>query len=204
MPRFREQLGLRQSADDWLKSINNINKNLQSQGLSAYATENIENMRSMGFDIIKDKNGNDIVARSRKNQELYKSLPEEMTKGIRQNVIYDVRKAKQEEENRKRKEGEDDGDEEGDGTIGDGFGDPWDEIDDYYELAQTFVKEWNNLLAEAWARGINVPMYSLSLHEALSIMSNGIGGRGQLDMYRDIIRNEMSGLRQMVNDLEHQ
>lgn len=200
MARFREQLGLRQSADDWLKSINNINKNLQSQGLSAYATENIENMRSMGFDIIKDKNGNDIVARSRKNQELYKSLPEEMTKGIRQNVIYDVRKAKQEEEKRKRRE---QNEEEDENDEPEDIGDPWDEIDDYYELAQTFVKEWNNLLAEAWSRGINVPMYSLSLHEALSIMSNGIGGRGQLDMYRDIIRNEMSGLRQMVNDLEH-
>lgn len=193
MARFREQLGLRQSADDWLKSINNINKNLQSQGLSAYATENIENMRSMGFDIIKDKNGNDIVARSRKNQELYKSLPEEMTKGIRQNVIYDVRKAKEEERKKRPEPPEPPEPPE----------DPWDEIDDYYELAQTFVKEWNNLLAEAWARGINVPMYSLSLHEALSIMSSGIGGRGQLDMYRDIIRNEMSNLRQMINDLEN-
>jgi hypothetical protein len=201
MARFREQIGLRQSADDWLKSINNINKNLQSQGLSAYAKENIENMRSMGFDIIKDKNGNDIIARSRKNQELYKSLPEEMTKGIRQNVIYDVRKAKQEEENRKRREQNEEDDENDEPED---IGDAWDEIDDYYELAQTFVKEWNNLLAEAWAKGINVPMYSLSLHEALSMMSNGIGGRGQLDMYRDIIRNEMSGLRQMVNDLEHQ
>lgn len=201
MARFREQLGLRQSADDWLKSINNINKNLQKQGLSAYANENIENMRSMGFDIIKDKNGNDIVARSRKNQELYKSLPEDMTKGIRQNVIYDVRKAKQEEEKRKRREQNEEDDENDEPED---VGDAWDEIDDYYELAKTFVTEWNNLLADAWSRGINVPMYSLSIHEALSIMSNGIGGRGQLDKYRDIIRNEISGLRQMINDLEHQ
>ena len=201
MARFREQIGLRQSADDWLKSINNINKNLQSQGLSAYATENIENMRSMGFDIIKDKNGNDIVARSRKNQELDKSLPEEMTKGIRQNVIYDVRKAKQEEENRKRRE---QNEEDNENDEPEDVGDAWDEIDDYYELAKSFVTEWNNLLADAWARGINIPMYSLSIHEALSIMSKGIGGRGQLDMYRDIIRNEISGLRQMINDLEHQ
>lgn len=192
MARFREQLGLRQSADDWLKSINNINKNLQKQGLNAYANENIENMRSMGFDIIKDKNGNDIVARSRKNQELYKSLPEEMTKGIRQNVIYDVRKAKEEERKKRPEPPEPPEPPE----------DPWDEIDDYYELAKAFVTEWNNLLADAWSRGINIPMYSLSLHEALSILSDGIGGRGQLDMYRDIIRNEMSNLRQMINDLE--
>lgn len=197
MARFREQLGLRQSADDWLKSINNINKNLQKQGLNSYARENIENMRSMGFDIIKDKNGNDIVARSRKNQELYKSLPEEMTKGIRQNVIYDVRKAKEEEKKRQQ-------DEEDENEDNDTIGDAWDEIDDYYELAKAFVTEWNNLLADAWSRGINVPAYSLSIHEALSIMSNGIGGRGQLDMYRDIIRNEILDLRQMINDLENQ
>ena len=137
---FRDQLGLRQDADSWIKSINNILGNLRAQGLDEYAAENIKRLEAFGFTVRENNKGELVISRGAENADLYNSLTEQTTKEIRNKDIFDVTKAKANKKWRevREQELEDEDDIEDDDDI----------YDDIYD--DDYIEEPEGLRNNAW------------------------------------------------------
>lgn len=136
---FRDRIGLRQDADSWIKSINNILGNLRSQGLEEYAVENIKRLQAYGFDVRVNNNGEIVISRGAANADLYYSLTEQTTKEIRNKDIFDVTKAKANKKWRDEREQEELEDEDEDELEDD---------DDIFE--DDYIEEPEGLKNNAW------------------------------------------------------
>lgn len=188
MPSFRESIGLRQDADSWLKSMNNIIDRQINQGLFDYANENLNTLKNFGFETVRSKNGAEHISRNAHNKALYKQFTESMTTQIRKQAITDTKKAKARERNRKK------------GGGAPPRGDKYDALSEYYEIAQALQAAYNEMIAEAYQHGIT-GLENIDLYDAMSILNEGHGGRGDSDQYRTLARNTEDELWQQIQDI---
>ena len=173
---FRDQIGLRQDADSWIKSINNILGNLRAQGLDEYAAENIKRLEAFGFTVRENSKGELVISRGIANADLYNSLTEQTTKEIRNKDIFDVTKAKANKKWRDEREQEELEDEDEDELEDDIYDDDYIEEPEglknnawelLYEAARWLLERYNEL-AENTA--------PIDLNQAMRVVYNEAGG----------------------------
>lgn len=194
MQSYRERLGIKQDFDNWAKGINNQLNNLRKQGFDNVAQYNIDVLKADGWEIRKDKKGNDVVSRAGANKEKYKEETFETAKAKRESLV-GVKEAKtmQPEErdqktipttkqNAQPEDVEDWNDENTDYT-----GDEFDFAGDFYELAQILAKAIQDITDDAY-----------DIYGALNVLKNTQGA--SLDPYKALARDYISNLRSLHGD----
>ena len=189
MKNFRAIIGLRQAADDYLKSINNTIERLYKQGLSEYAQANVKQLKAFGFNTYTDSKGIEKISRGTENKNLYKSMTEETTEEIKKHDLYDVKKAKEHKKNKPEEQPEEQPEEPPKPPE-----DMWDMISDWYEMAHILRDEYNAIAKNA---------APIDLYSAMEYLQMGKGGRKDLDMYRGIARNTIDYLREYESEFEN-
>lgn len=194
MQSYRERLEIKQDFDNWAKGINNQLNNLRKQGFDNVAQYNIDVLKSDGWEIRKDKNGNDVVSRAGANKEKYKEETFETAKAKRESLV-GVKEAKtmQPEErdqktipttkqNAQPEDVEDWNDEDTDYT-----GDEFDFAGDFYELAQILAKAIQDITDSEY-----------DIYGALNVLKNTQGAN--LDSYKALARDYISNMRSLHGD----
>lgn len=197
MQSYRERLGIRQDFDDWAKGINNQLNNLRKQGYENVAQYNIDVLKADGWEIRKDKNGNDVVSRAGANKDKYKQNETYETAKAKRESLVGVREAKtmQPEEleqktiptNKQNEQPEDV--EDWNNEDVDYTGDEFDFAGDFYELAQILAKSIQDVTDSPY-----------DIYGALNVLRNTQGSRGNLEPYKALARDYVSNLRSLHGD----
>lgn len=187
MQSYRERLGIKQDFDNWAKGINNQLNNLRKQGFDNVAQYNIDVLKADGWEIRKDKNGNDIVSRAGANKEKYKEETYETAKAKRESLV-GVKEAKtmQPEEKTptdKQNEQPEDVEDWDEGDL-DYTGDEFDLAGDFYELAQILAKAIQDISDDEY-----------DIYGALNVLKNTQGSN--LASYKALARDYVSNLRSL-------
>lgn len=195
MQSYRERLGIKQDFDNWAKGINNQLNNLRKQGFDNVAQYNIDVLKADGWEIRKDKNGNEVISRAGANKEKYKEETYETAKAKRESLV-GVKEAKtmQPEEleqktptNKQNEQPEDVEDwDEGDSDY---TCDEFDLAGDFYELAQILAKSIQDVTDNPY-----------DIYGALNVLKNSQGSRGNLEPYKALARDYISNIRLLHGD----
>lgn len=188
---YRERNQIKQDFDNWAKGINNQLNNLRKQGFDNVAQYNIDVLKADGWEIRKDKYGNEVVSRAGANKEKYKEETFETSKAKRESLV-GVREAKtmQPEEleqkttpTDKQNEQPEDVEDWDEGDF-DYTGDEFDLAGDFYELAQILAKAIQDISDEEY-----------DIYGALNVLKNTQGSN--LAPYKALARDYISNLRSL-------
>lgn len=183
---FRERLGLRQSADDFLKGENNKLQRLRAEGFERQAEGNLLVLKSLGFETRIDKNGNEVLSRSASNKNVYNQYTEEEIEYTKKNDLWTLKDARKAlEEQQRQEEDEDEDEDEDEGEDYDDLIDQFDILTTFYDIAMMLVELHNEIAKESELIGI---------HEAIEILKQTRGGNDELDNYRNIARAHLREL----------
>lgn len=190
---YRDRNQIKQDFDNWAKGINNQLNNLRKQGFDNAAQYNIDVLKADGWEIRKDKNGNEVVSRAGANKEKYKEETYETAKAKRESLV-GVKEAKtmtpeeREQKNPTDKQNEQPEDVE-DWNEGDFdfTGDEFDLAGDFYELAQILAKAIQDISDDEY-----------DIYGALNVLKNTQGSN--LAPYKALARDYISNLRSLYGE----
>lgn len=195
MQSYRERLGIKQDFDNWAKGINNQLNNLRKQGFDNVAQYNIDVLKADGWEIRKDKNGNDVVSRAGANKEKYKEETYETAKAKRESLV-GVKDAKTMlPEDLEQKTPTDKNNKQPD-NINDWSNteridrkeDQFSAAADWYELSQILASEISKITGDPY-----------NIEGAKKILHNTRGDRGDLTPYQDLARDYINNLSAMYD-----
>jgi hypothetical protein len=195
MQSYRERLGIKQDFDNWAKGINNQLNNLRKQGFDNVAQYNIDVLKADGWEIRKDKNGNDVLSRAGANKEKYKEETFETAKAKRESLV-GVKEAKtMQPEELEQKTPTDKNNKQPDSINDwntteriDKREDQFSVAADWYELSQILASEISKITGGPY-----------NIEGAKKILHNTIGGRGDLTPYQDLARDYINNLSAMYD-----
>lgn len=187
---YRDRNQIKQDFDNWAKGINNQLNNLRKQGFDNVAQYNIDVLKADGWEIRKDKNGNDVVSRAGANKEKYKEETYETAKAKRESLV-GVKEAKtmqpEEREQKtptsKQNEQPEDVEDWDEGDF-DYTGDEFDLAGNFYELAQILAKAIQDISDDEY-----------DIYGALNVLKNTQGS--DLAPYKALARDYISNLRSL-------
>ena len=195
MQSYRERLGIKQDFDNWAKGINNQLANLRKQGFDNVAQYNIDVLKADGWEIRKDKNGNDVVSRAGANKEKYKEETYETAKAKRESLVgvKEAKTMKPEELDQKTPTDKNNKqpDDINDWNITDRIDKKEDQFSaaaDWYELSQILASEISKITGDPY-----------NIEGAKKILHTTIGGRGDLTPYQDLARDYINNLSAMYD-----
>lgn len=187
---YRDRNRIKQDFDNWAKGINNQLNNLRKQGFDNAAQYNIDVLKADGWEIRKDKNGNDVVSRAGANKEKYKEETYDTAKAKRESLV-GVKEAKtmQPEEREQKTPTSKQNDkpedvEDWDEGDNDYIGDEFDLAGDFYELAQILAKAIQDISDDEY-----------DIYGALNVLKNTQGSN--LAPYKALARDYISNLRSL-------